>query len=145
MSQLAERYTRLCHAYIELAEKFQKLDVEHMTLRSKVIPLLKALKTSRADVSQLKLEKAALEEQLQTISVKYEQVKVLELLLQPEMLDALAEAEDQIALVNTTLTEMNSDFDPDLSEPDKMLLLEYQQNPDGFDTAEAPLEMAGVS
>jgi len=34
MSDLAERYARLCRVYVQLADRFQKLDVEHMTLRS---------------------------------------------------------------------------------------------------------------
>jgi predicted nuclease with TOPRIM domain len=125
MSDLAERYARLCRGYVQLAEKFQKLDVEHMTLRSKVIPLLKSLKSHHSLVEQLKQEKESLEEQLQSTIQKYEELKALETFLQPEMQAALLEAEEQIALVETTVSEMDSDFDPDLSDDEKMLLHEY--------------------
>ncbi|UBF27916.1 hypothetical protein K9N68_08470 [Kovacikia minuta CCNUW1] len=132
MNDLAERYVRLCRGYVQLAEKFQKLDVEHMTLRSKVIPLLKSLKAQHNLVERLQQEKENLAAQLQLTTLKYEELKGLEALLQPEMQDCLIEAEEQLALVETTVTEMDSDRDPDLSEDEKLLLNEYHSHPETF-------------
>ncbi|MGA7938205.1 MAG: hypothetical protein WCA35_31940 [Kovacikia sp.] len=130
MSELAERYARLCRGYVQLAEKFQKLDVEHMTLRSKVLPLLKSLKTFHSTIEELKHEKEALENQLHSTTLKYEELKVLEAFLQPDMQECLMEAEEQFALVETTVKEMESDRDPDLSEDEKTILNEYHSQPE---------------
>ncbi|WP_421654778.1 hypothetical protein [Leptothermofonsia sp. ETS-13] len=132
MSQTAERITRLCHAYIKLSDKFQKLDVEYMTLRGKVVPLIKALKTYKQLVEQLSQEKQTLEEKLQETTLKYEELKPLEILLQSEFHEALSEAEEQVELVEATLHEMESDRDPDLSDIDKELLIQYQNDPEQF-------------
>jgi predicted nucleic acid-binding Zn-ribbon protein len=125
MNNIAERYTRLCNAYIQLADQFQKLDVEHMTLRGKMVPFLKALKAYKKLVEELQHEKFQLEQQLQDITAKYENLRSLEVLLQPEHQAALAEAEEQIELVAETLQEMERDQDPDLSEAERTLLSEY--------------------
>ncbi len=132
MSQIAERITRLCHAYIKLSDKFQKLDIEYMTLRSKVVPLIKALKTYKQLLEQLNQEKQALEEKLQETTLKYEELKPLEIFLQLEFQAILTEAEEQVELVETTLYEMESDRDPDLSDIDKELLIQYQNDPEQF-------------
>jgi len=136
---LAERYMRLCRAYIKLADKFQKLDVEYMTLRGKVVPLLKALKTYQFAVDQLKQEKADLEEKLQAITLKYEELKPLEDLLHPDMQSTLSEAEGQIELVDTTLNEMEYELDPDLTDADKQLLRQYQSHPEEFEQILEPV------
>ncbi len=133
MSHLADRYTRLCHSYIKLSDKFQKLDVDHMTLRSKVVPLIKLLQTYKQTIKQLTQDKEALASDLQSMTLKYEELKPLEAFLQPEAQAALAEAEEQLELVDITLQEMESDRDPDLSEIDKAILTEYQANPDLLD------------
>lgn len=132
MVNQAERYNRLCYSYIQLSEKFQKLDVDHMTLKSKLVPILKALRTYRQAIEQLSQEKSVLEEKLQTLTSQYEALKPLEAFLQPEMQQILAEAEEQMNLVNTTLQEMETDTDPDLSDADKSLLSEYCSHPDEF-------------
>ncbi len=139
MSDLAERYARLCRAYVQLADRFQKLDVEHMTLRSKVIPLLKSLKAHHDAVDQLKQEKETLEEELHAANLKYEELKALEGLLHPDMQAALMEAEEQISLVETTVQEIDSDRDPDLSPDEKILLHEYNDHPDAFSSYIKPL------
>ncbi len=145
-SNLAERYTRLCRAYVKLADKFQKLDVEHMTLRSKVVPLLKALKVQRQMVEQLQQEKTTLAAELQSTTSKYEALQHLEPLLQPDMQAALVEAEEQLALVDTTLVEMDCDRDPDLNDDDKQILNDYQQQPESFSLPTLPVaEVPGPS
>jgi chromosome segregation ATPase len=63
-----DRYTHLAKAYTQLADKFQKLDVDHMTLKEKVIPVLKMAKAYKRCVEQLQQEKAALLSQVQMLS-----------------------------------------------------------------------------
>jgi len=140
MSTLAERCTHLCHSYTQLAERFQKLDVEHMTLKSKMIPLLKALKAYRKTVEMLTEEKAMLEEKLQEISLQYEALRPLESLLSPEIEAAFVEAEEQMSLIDLTLQEMHTDADPDLSDTDKQLLNDYRNHADWFLTTEVVAE-----
>lgn len=132
MSHLTDRYTRLCHAYIKLSDKFQKLDVDHMTLRSKIVPLIQALKTYKQLIEDLSQEKQTLEEKLDQMTLKYEELKPLEIFLQPDFQAALCEAEEQMDLIDVTLDEMDSDRDPDLSNLDKELLTEYQNDPEQF-------------
>lgn len=61
VNQMVERYTRLCRAYVTLAERFQQLDIDHMTLQGQIVPLLKALKTHQAKLRAVEAEKVALE------------------------------------------------------------------------------------
>lgn len=140
MSQIAERYNHLCSSYLQLADKFQKLDVEHMSLKSKVVPLIKALKAYKDTVETLQQENANLAEELQIITAHYEQLKPLEALLQPDLQEKLAEVEEQMALVDETMREMEEDSTPDLSEEDKLLLEEYQ----GLTMLELPQAIAAV-
>jgi chromosome segregation ATPase len=160
MSNIAERYTRLCRSYVQLSDKFQKLDVDHMTLRGKVAPLLKALQAHKHTVERLHHEKAALEVELQTVTTHYETLKPLiqekvmweatlqavtakyeilrpfEALLEPERQAALTEAEDQLGLVEETLQELAIDADPDLDAEAKQLLADYAANPQAFEAVD---------
>jgi predicted nucleic acid-binding Zn-ribbon protein len=161
MSNIAERYTSLCRAYVKLSDRFQQLDVEHMTLKSKVVPLLKSLKTHKAaverlqqengqlvqdlqaltvkytdEMSPLQQENQALQQELQTVTAKYEALQPFESLLQPDMQAALAEAEEQILLVDETIEEIDQNGDPDLSPSEQQLLAEYWVAPDMFDSLE---------
>ncbi len=61
VNQMVERYTRLCRAYVSLAERFHQLDVDHMTLKGQVVPLLRALKAHQTKLRAVEAEKAALE------------------------------------------------------------------------------------
>lgn len=133
MSQIAERYIHLCRSYIQLSDKFQKLDVEHTTLRRKIIPLLNNLKTYKQIVEKLEQEKLELEEELKNLNENYKHLKQFEILAQPEIQAELSEAESQIALVEETVQEMEENRDPDLNETEKMLLNEYQNNPNEFE------------
>lgn len=65
VNQMVERYTRLCRAYITLSERFNQLDVEHMTLKGQMVPLLKALKTHQAKLRTAEFEKAAMQTTLE--------------------------------------------------------------------------------
>ncbi|MGB6017752.1 MAG: hypothetical protein WBG32_23660, partial [Nodosilinea sp.] len=61
VNQMVERYTRLCRAYVGLSERFHQLDVDHMTLKGQVVPLLKALKAHQAKLKAVETEKADLQ------------------------------------------------------------------------------------
>jgi predicted nucleic acid-binding Zn-ribbon protein len=138
MSHLAERYNQLSHTYIKLADQFQKLDVDYMTLRSKVVPLLRALKSYKATVETLKQQNLDLEQELRTVTQKYEELKPFAAFLSPEFQQVLSEAEEQLALVDETLKEIDQDRDPGLSEADKSLLLEHQNDPSQFEALIQP-------
>ena len=57
VNQMVERYTRLCRAYVSLSERFNQLDVDHMTLKGQMVPLLKALKAQQAKLRVVEVEK----------------------------------------------------------------------------------------
>lgn len=129
---LSVSFEKLCRSYIKMADRFQQLDVEYMTLRSKVVPLLKQLKAYQQTIESLKRENSDLQAELETVTAKYEELKPFEDLLSPELQGLLQEAEDQIDLVDETLNEMDRDDDPDLSEDDKALIQAFRDNPDAF-------------
>lgn len=137
MDNIAERYTRLCRAYVQLADQFQKLDVEHMSLRGRMVPFLKALKAYKQTVAELTEQKSRLEQELEAIASKYEALKPLEVLLEAEHQAVLAEAEEQIDLVAETIQEMENERDPDLSDAERLLLSEYDSAVEELDLAEA--------
>lgn len=154
MNQMVERYTRLCRAYVQLAERFHQLDVDHMTLKGQVIPLLKALKAQQTHLKQVQAEKEALqqaldqhmaqhrqemqtltrtyEDRLNNLSQHLEELRPLERLLSSDIYEDLAVAEEQMDLVEATLQEMAEDNDPDLSSDEKALLAAYRANPATF-------------
>lgn len=137
MTQLTtERYAQICRAFVKLADKFQKLDVDHMTLKSKVAQILKLLKNYQTVAEKLNQENQVLKQELQTVTAKYEALQLFEFFLEPEFQALLEEAEAQCELVDETLEEMEDDCDPDLDELDKRLLSEYQTRPDSFVTSE---------
>lgn len=136
MTSTAERYSKLCRSYTQLADRFQKLDVEYMTLKSKLPDVLKAVRTYKQTIATLKQEKATLEADLQTVSAKYEQLKPFEELLQPEFEAELSDAEEQANLVEQTIQEMLDNPDPDLTDIDRQLLMEFQNDADGFLSSE---------
>jgi chromosome segregation ATPase len=137
VSTTADRCAKLCRAYSQLAEQFQKLDVEYMTLKSKLPDVLKAVQTYKRAIATLKQEKADLEAKLQEVSDKYETLKPFEDLLQPEFEAELAEAEEQASLVEQTIQELESNPDPDLSDAEKQLLYEFQQETHQFLSVDA--------
>lgn len=154
INQMAERYTRLCRAYVELSERFHQLDVDHMTLKGQVIPLLKALKTQQDRLQRLQTEKDDLqqtldqrvvqhrqdveamtqsyEDRIEQLTHSLEALRPIERLLSSEISHELLEAETQIELVEATIQEMAEDNDPDLSSDEKALLEAYRANPGAF-------------
>jgi chromosome segregation ATPase len=160
MNNIAERYIRLSRAYVQLSDKFQQLDVDHMALRGQIAPLLKSLKAHKSAVERLQQEKGALEAELQTVTAeceqlrplavekatweatlqavtaKYEVLRPLEALLSPDSEAVLAEAEAQLDLIDQTTAEMAMDADPDLNDEAKQLLADYAENPEAFMAAD---------
>lgn len=132
MLTTADRYARLSRAYIQLSERFQKLDVEHMTLKSKLLPLLKTVKDWKQAIATLQQEKADLEARLTAMSDQYEELKVFEQLLEAAAQADLIEAEEQVKLVEETIQELEVDTDPDLSDLEKQLLVEFETALDVF-------------
>jgi DNA repair exonuclease SbcCD ATPase subunit len=159
VNQMVERYTRLCRAYVSLSERFHQLDVDHMTLKGQVVPLLKALKDHQAKLKAIETEKAEIqarldqqtaqhrqelqqltktyEERLQTLSNHIDELQPLEQLLNGETNHELSIAEEQMELVETTFLEIEQDSSPDLSIEEKALLAAYQADPNAFLVAAA--------
>lgn len=146
MTQLTtERYAQICRAFVKLADKFQKLDVDHMTLKSRVAQILKLLKNYQSVAEKLNQENQALKQELQAITVKYEALQLFEFFLEPEFQTLLEAAEAQCELIDETLEEMENDRDPDLDELDKKLLSEYQSHPDRFEIPGATDQLASAA
>ncbi|MEB3360363.1 MAG: hypothetical protein VKK04_26805 [Synechococcales bacterium] len=133
MGNIADSFSRLCQSYVTLADRFQQLDVEHMTLKTKVIPLLKALKSYKRLIETLKQENQDLAAQLETMTAKYDALKPFEDLLGSDLQALLSEAEEQVELVEQTLSEMENNNDPDLTEEDKALLRVFYEHPQEFE------------
>lgn len=127
-----ERYTRICHAFVRLSDKFQKLDVEYMTLKSKVVQVLRLLKEYKATIETLNQEKQELAASLESMTLRYEKLKDFECFFEPDFQAMLNEAEEQLELIDETLQEIEADPDPDLNHLDKALLSEYRSCPDSF-------------
>ncbi|WP_298612558.1 hypothetical protein [uncultured Thermosynechococcus sp.] len=127
MDNLSQRYLRLCQAYSQLAERYTKLDIDHMTLREKLVPFLMAFKYYKQMTEQLRAEKEALQRELNDLRDRY-QLLVNQNGSAPvneELLTALAEAEEQMELIEETLREQEADPDPNLLPLEKQLLEEY--------------------
>lgn len=145
-ANVVDSFSNLCNSYIDLADRFQQLDVEHMTLKSKVIPLLKALKNYQKAISTLQAEKQSLETKLDTSQAelntsqaeysllldKYESLKALEPLLDENMMALINSAEEQSVLVKETIDEMDVNRDPDLNEEEKSMLELFYADPEAF-------------
>ena len=139
MENIVDSFANLCDSYITLADRFQRLDVEHMTLKGKVVPVLKALKTYQQAIATLQAEKESLQQELattqeecKTLVAKNDALKALEPLLSDEMAALLNSAEEQAALVNETMAEIDANNDPDLSEEEKSLLTVFYNDPERF-------------
>ena len=167
MNQMVERYIRLSRSYVELSERFQKLDIEHMKIKGQMVPLLQQLKQYQQLQQILRQENQSLNQtmeatvlkhrqELQQTSQKYEEqlaslrgamdaLAPLQRLLDPAAQQELEEAEQQMGLVEDTLQEIESDSLPDLEPSDKALLAEYQANPAAFIGDQLDVPEAGIS
>ncbi|WP_287129973.1 hypothetical protein [Candidatus Cyanaurora vandensis] len=125
MNTVAERYARLGRCYVQLADQFAELDLEHMYLKRKLVELLKALKTAQQQAEILATENTELRQENSAIKAQYEVLQQFEALLDPMLLLELEEAEKAIQLVNETISERTKDEDPDLTPEDKNLASAY--------------------
>lgn len=144
MENIVDSFANLCDSYITLADRFQQLDVEHMRLKGKVVPVLKALKTYQQAIAQLQSEKESLQQELattqqecKTLAAKNDALKALEPLLSDKMVALLTTAEEQAALVQETMAEIDANNDPDLSEEEKSLLTVFYNDPERFSSLDS--------
>ena len=134
MDNLSQRYLRLCQAYSQLAERYTKLDIDHMTLREKLVPFLMAFKYYKQMTEQLAAEKEAMQRELNELRDRY-QLLVSQngnAPINEELLSALAEAEEQMELIEETFKEQAADPDPNLLPLEKQLLEEYTKGSGHF-------------
>lgn len=149
----ADYYQRICRSYVQLADRYEQLDVEHMQLKSHLVRLLKSLKAHQQAMHQLRetnqllhssyeQEKQELtrdyEAKIQSLTDRLKQLEPLEALLSEEMQQQMAETEEQLALVEETNSEMDAEPDPDLTSDEKALLVSYFNNPENFDAPTLP-------
>jgi|688.fasta_scaffold26420_4 chromosome segregation ATPase len=73
MNHMVERYTRLSRAYVELAERFHQLDVDHMRLKGQVVPLLQTVKAQQTHIHQLQGDYRDLQRTLEEQAVNHHQ------------------------------------------------------------------------
>lgn len=73
MNHLVERYTRLSRAYVELAERFHQLDVDHMRLKGQVVPLLQTVKAQQTHIQRLQSDYRSLEHTLEEQAASHHQ------------------------------------------------------------------------
>ncbi|WP_448525540.1 hypothetical protein [Parathermosynechococcus lividus] len=127
MDNLSQRYLRLCQAYSQLAERYTKLDIDHMTLRERLVPFLMAFKYYKQMAEQLSAEKLAMQQEINDLRDRYQTLasQTGDVPVNAELLAALSEAEGQMALIEETLKEQDTDLDPNLLPMEKQLLEEY--------------------
>ncbi len=127
MDNLSQRYLRLCQAYSQLAERYTKLDIDHMTLRERLVPFLMAFKYYKQLAEQLSAEKLAMQQELNDLRDRYQLLASQNngVPANDELLAALSEAEEQMSLIEETLQEQEADLDPNLLPIEKQLLEEY--------------------
>ncbi|MGK7890286.1 MAG: hypothetical protein AB4042_13205 [Leptolyngbyaceae cyanobacterium] len=139
MSNIVASFTKLCESYIDLADRFQRLDIEHMTLKEKLVPLLKTLRHYRRAIAKLQQEKQTLEAELHQareacniLVAEKSALKALNPLLSDKATRLLTEAEEQMKLVNETIGEIERNDQPNLGIEDKALLAHFYADPEAF-------------
>jgi phage protein D len=159
VNQMVERYTRLCRAYVRLSERFQELDVAHMTLKKQAVSLLAAYQQEQARHRQQLEENQSLtkaleaskaehdatvqdlihtyEARIQALTVELDALLPLQqVVFSEEAQAALSEAESQEELLEETFKEIEADDAPDLTPEEKVLLAEFRANPAHFTQSE---------
>jgi len=129
MNTVADRYARLGRCYVQLADQFAELDVEHMYLKSKLVELIKTLKASQQAMGEMVGENEALKVENAALKAQYEVLKPFEVLLNPECQAELEAAEKAISLIEETIGERVKDKDINLNSADKALAQNYMQPP----------------
>ncbi|MEO0409086.1 MAG: hypothetical protein AAF289_17220 [Cyanobacteria bacterium P01_A01_bin.135] len=131
---IPESFSRLCHSYLGLADRFQQLDVECMELKTRLVPLLHSIQAKDEQIRALSDENHRLKEEIEAVTAKYSALKALEGMMSPELNDLLQQAEAQADLVDETLQEMDHDGMPGMSAEDRQILQQFTANPVQFTT-----------
>ena len=129
---MSESFSRLCHSYLNLADRFQQLDVECMDLKARLVPVLHNLKAKDNEIERLTEANQRLTAELETITAKYDVLKPFEQVKTGELQALLEQAEEQADLVDETLREMDSDSMPGLAPQDKAVLEQFYTHPEQF-------------
>ncbi|MBW4482935.1 MAG: hypothetical protein KME14_10360 [Tildeniella torsiva UHER 1998/13D] len=107
VNQMVERYTRLCRAYITLSERFNQLDVDHMTLKGQMVPLLKALKEHQAKLRTAEFEKSELQAALTRQEVRLQEtLDEQETLHQQELQQLTKTYEEKLQALDSHVAEL---------------------------------------
>ncbi|MGB3135180.1 MAG: hypothetical protein WBG38_00965 [Nodosilinea sp.] len=106
VNQMVERYTRLCRAYVSLAERFNQLDVDHMTLKGQVVSLLKTLKTRQAQLNDVESEKAQLAADLKQSHVQLQAAVEQQGAHQQELQQLTQVYEDRLQTLSSRVAEL---------------------------------------
>ncbi|KAI9129354.1 hypothetical protein [Acaryochloris sp. CCMEE 5410] len=117
--QLQQDNAHLEQTIQALTDQQQRLKEEQRTLEAKEVE-------QSITINTLTEEKTNLQATLEAFQTKYKALANFEVLLQSEPQAVLAEAEQQMALVEETLQEIALNSDPDLSEDEQQLIEAYQ-------------------
>lgn len=134
---IPESFSRLCRSYIDLADRFQQLDVECMGLKKRLVSLLRSIKAKDEKIDALAAENRRLTEALEATTAKYDALKSWEAVMGDNLKALMAQAEEQADLVDETLQEMDSDGVPGLSAEDRQILEQFYADPQQFTGREA--------
>lgn len=117
--QIQQENAKLEQIIQTLTERQQHLEKEQLTLKAKEAE-------QSITINTLTDEKTNLQVALEEFQTKYDALADFESLLHPEPQAVLAEAEQQMALVEETLQEIALNSDPDLSKDEQQLIEAYQ-------------------
>lgn len=117
--QLQQDNTKLEQTIQTLTDQQQRLEEDQRTLKAKEVE-------QSIIINTLTDEKTNLQAALEEFQAKYDALADFESLLQSGPQAVLAEAEQQMALVEETLQEIALNSDPDLSENEQQLIEAYQ-------------------
>ncbi|MEO0458813.1 MAG: hypothetical protein AAF152_19840 [Cyanobacteria bacterium P01_A01_bin.114] len=137
MKSTAERYRCLAEGYVNLSDKFHQLDVAHMTLKKKLVPVIKAIKDYQALTNQLKQDKAELEQTVQALTARQQRLEeaiLIQKANEAELSATVQTLTDEKATLQASLTAVQTQYDAlaDLEallqgEPQAMLTEAEQQ------------------
>lgn len=136
MKSIAERYNRLASAYIKLSDKFHHLDVAHMTLKQKILPVIKAIKDYQTITNQLNLDNTRLEQTISNLTVQQQQLAEDQLIQkekESELLTRVNILTDENVTLQAALQEVQTKYEaltklePLLHPDPQALLIEAEQ------------------
>lgn len=120
VNQLQQDKSELERTIQTLTERQQRLEENQLTLQAKEVELSMTVNT-------LTQENTDLQADLKEFQTKFDAIADFESLLGSEPQAILAEAEQQMELVEETLQEIALNSDPDLSQEEQQLVEAYQK------------------